>query len=114
MAHPDGGGGAPYFNVDLQSVSEAAVALDVLGETLAGDLGKLRGKAINGFGAIPPSDLQSAYGYCWGRWSQALLNAAAALGTTAAATRQAARNYGGTDDVNRAMIARLLGMGDHP
>lgn len=89
--------GEPYISVDVDAVDEAGRVIDSIVGTLDGDLGKLRDQAVAAVSAIPPSDLQNAYGYCWGRWSQTLLEGLKALANAGTAAHHAANVWRTTE-----------------
>jgi uncharacterized protein YukE len=97
---PDHGGSGGGFEVRVDSVSGAAAMLVKTGQELAGDVARVRDRAVDAVAAIPPSDLQEAFAYCWGRWSQALEDASVALAGAGPRTHQSAGGYEETERGN--------------
>jgi hypothetical protein len=100
MAPDPGGPAGDGFEVRVGTVDEAAAMLVRISQQLDADVASVRDQAVEAHGAIPPSDLQKAYGYCWGRWSQALEDASAALAQAGPRTYQSAAGYERTDRGN--------------
>lgn len=83
--------------VDVRSLREVASALGAASRRLEETTRAARGRAIDAYDAIAPSDLQDAYGFCWGRWSQTLLNAAETLSGAEGMTGRTADLYDAVD-----------------
>ena len=83
--------------VDPDAVDEIARRLDWLARDLEALHSRLVEQWTNGMAAIPPSDLQNAYGYCWGRWSQVILDALEQLTVGATSARVAATEWRATE-----------------
>jgi hypothetical protein len=94
------------FVVQVGTVNEAAALLVKTSQQLDADVVRVRDQAVNAYGAIPPSDLLKAYGYCWGRWSQALQDASTALAQAGPRTYQSAGSY---DQTERGNTRRFRG-----
>ena len=88
--------------VDPDAVEEFARRLDWLASDLEALHSRLVEQGTGGMAAIPPSDLQNAYGYCWGRWSQVILDALEQLTVAATGARVAATEWRATE----AAVAR--------
>jgi len=97
MREPPGPTG-PYLEVNLHSLAQAGTFLETLGSGLATDVQTVRRAAIDALGAIPPSDLYSAYAFCWGRWSSVLEDAHTAITQAGTATKTAAGTLKTIDD----------------
>ena len=83
--------------VDPDAVDEIARRLDWLARDLEALHSRLVEQGTGGMAAIPPSDLQNAYGYCWGRWSQVILDALEQLSVAATQARVAATKWRATE-----------------
>lgn len=88
--------------VDPDAVDEIARRLDWLAKNLEALHCRLVEQEVGGMSAIPPSDLQNAFGYCWGRWSQVILDALEQLTVAATSARVAATEWRATE----AAVAR--------
>src|SRR2546423_15423011 len=93
----DGGGTSRYIEVHLDSLREAAKVLSGVGDRVGQDLAQVRRQAVAAFRAIPPSDMQDAYGYSWGRWAPVRQNAADALAKAGKDTSNAADTFHARD-----------------
>jgi hypothetical protein len=93
MAPDPGGPAGDGFEVQIGTVNAAAAMLTRTSQQLDTDVASVRDHAVDAHGAIPPSDLQKAYGYCWGRWSQALEDASVALAQAGPRTYRSAGSY---------------------
>jgi hypothetical protein len=91
--HDGPGDTSKYIEVHLESLREAARVLSGVGTRVGEDLTAVRQQAVAAFAAIPPSDMQNAYGYCWGRWSKVLQDASDALAKAGKDTDNAADTY---------------------
>jgi hypothetical protein len=97
-ARPEGGAVAePGITIDADAIDEAAHVLDSLHRSLHDELAQLRDQAVAAYGAIPPSDLHDAFGYCWGRWSQVMHNSLEELAGAVTAARQVANEWRSTE-----------------
>lgn len=79
VVQDDGEPSGPYIDVDVHSMAQAGTFLQSLGTSLSHDVTTVRKAATDALAAIPPSDLYSAYAFCWGRWSQVFEDAHAAV-----------------------------------
>lgn len=94
----DGGGGGQNLDVDPDRMRALGLQFDGVVRDLLSTHEEARDAVLAGYGAaIPPSDLRSALGFCWGRWSQVLLDAENALRFTATVAAQAAGSFERTD-----------------
>lgn len=83
--------------IDADAIEEVARRLDSLARTIDADHSGLIRSAVAALGAIPPSDLQASYEYCWGRWSQALVDALGGLSSAAISARRVAADWRSTE-----------------
>ena len=83
--------------VDPDAVEEMACRLDGMARDLQVLHSGLVRQTASCMGAIPPSDLQNAYGYCWGRWSQVLLDTLEQLTAASTGARVAATEWRTTE-----------------
>lgn len=83
--------------VDVRSLLGAVQVLDATSRSVDELIRAVRTRAIDAYSAIAPSDLQDAYGYCWGRWSQTMLDVAATLDQAQRLTDRAAQVYAAVD-----------------
>ena len=88
----------PIIEVNVHSLAEAGTFLQGLGKTLAGEVSAVRTAAVDGLGAIPPSDLFQAYAFCWGRWSNVLDDAHKAVSGMGTAVSHGGSTYKKNDD----------------
>ena len=90
-----GFGGA--LRVDPAALAADGGALTGTADRVARVAAAARSRAVTAYDALPSSELRLAYGYCWGRWSQLLIDTEHALAGLPALTRQAAAMYASLD-----------------
>lgn len=83
------------LNPDL--VEDLARQIGVVASAVEEEFAPLRNRALTGLAAIPESDLRQAYSYCWGRWSQALIDGFEQLQRAGDQARQAAATWRGAE-----------------
>jgi hypothetical protein len=100
IPEPDGGDdGTPvgYVDVDVESLADAAEVLADMATDLKTATDLVIPPAMDVLAALPPSDLYSAYAFCWGRWSNVLASASVAVDACARVASNAATGYRHTD-----------------
>jgi hypothetical protein len=87
----------PELVIEVTSVEAAAKVLTDIAQAIGAATTGVRKKAPDGIPAIPLSDLQRAYAYCWGRWSQQLEDANLRLTWAGDATQKSTDDYSDAD-----------------